>query len=38
MYLAIITWKRQKLAKKCQLLEKQKKTSSNFQAWFSATT
>ena len=24
MYLAIITWKRQKLSKKCQILEKQK--------------
>ena len=41
MYLAIITWKRQKLAKKCQILEKQKnrhlKYVSDFQAWFSAT-
>ena len=41
MYLATITWKRQKLAKKCQILEKQKnkhlKYVSDFQAWFSAT-
>ena len=41
MYLAIITWKRQKLSKKCQILEKQKKKILKmcqiFKLGFSAT-